>query len=96
MKTSIDLPDDLYRRLKAKSALQGRPVRDVAIELFARWVGASGTSTPVSDAAPEVAIPAEGRNAASESTWLARWEALGDQLQRASTGYVAQLNDDRR
>lgn len=38
MKATIDIPDDLYRKVKAKSALEGRPVRDVAISLFSRWV----------------------------------------------------------
>jgi hypothetical protein len=39
MKATIDIPDDLYRQVKARSALEGRPVRDVAIELFRRWLG---------------------------------------------------------
>lgn len=39
MKATIDVPDDLYRLVKAKSALEGRPVRDVAIELFRSYVG---------------------------------------------------------
>ena len=34
----MDIPDDLYRQVKAKSALEGRPVREVAIELFHHWV----------------------------------------------------------
>ncbi len=38
MKATIDIPDDLYRKVKAKSALEGRPVRTVAVELFSRWV----------------------------------------------------------
>lgn len=38
MKTSIDLPDELYRRVKARSALEGRAVREVATELLAQWV----------------------------------------------------------
>ncbi len=41
MKATIDIPDDLYRRVKAKSALEGRPVRDVAITLFQGWVAES-------------------------------------------------------
>jgi hypothetical protein len=41
MKATIDIPDELYRRVKAKSALQGRPIRDVAIELFDDWVNES-------------------------------------------------------
>lgn len=38
MKATIDVPDDLYRRLKAKSALEGRPVREVAVNLFRSYV----------------------------------------------------------
>lgn len=38
MKATIDIPDDLYRQLKAKSSLEGRPVRRVAIELFEHWI----------------------------------------------------------
>jgi hypothetical protein len=39
MKATIDIPDDLYRRVKARSAMLGRPVREVTIELFRRWLG---------------------------------------------------------
>lgn len=39
MKATIDIPDDLYRRVKARSALLGRPVREVTIELYRRWLG---------------------------------------------------------
>ena len=38
MKATIDVPDDLYRRVKAKSALEGRAVRQVTIELYRRWL----------------------------------------------------------
>jgi hypothetical protein len=38
MKATIDFPDDLYRRVKAKSALEGRSVRAVALDLFSRWL----------------------------------------------------------
>ena len=38
MKTTIDIPDDLYRKVKAKSALEGRAVREVTIELYREWV----------------------------------------------------------
>ncbi|MDX2192774.1 MAG: M14 family metallopeptidase [Gemmatimonadales bacterium] len=37
MRTSIELPDDLHRRVRAKSALDGRAVREVAAGLLARW-----------------------------------------------------------
>jgi len=38
MKATLDIPDDLYRRVKARSAMEGRPVRAVAIELFQTWL----------------------------------------------------------
>ena len=34
MKATLDLPDELYRRVKARSAMEGRPVRAVAMQLF--------------------------------------------------------------
>jgi len=39
MKATVEVPDELYRKVKAKSALQGRRVREVAVELFRGWVG---------------------------------------------------------
>jgi hypothetical protein len=44
MKVTIDVPDDLYRRVKAKTALQGRAVREVTIELFRNWLEESETN----------------------------------------------------
>jgi hypothetical protein len=38
MKATIEIPDELYRKVKAKSALQGHTVRAVTIELFERWL----------------------------------------------------------
>jgi hypothetical protein len=34
MKTTIEIPDDLYRQVEEKSALEGRAVREVTEELF--------------------------------------------------------------
>ena len=51
MKATFDIPDDLYRSVKARSALEGRPLRAVAIELFQNWLrGSSETSPPAPDA----------------------------------------------
>ncbi|MGH7900076.1 MAG: hypothetical protein ACREQQ_19130 [Candidatus Binatia bacterium] len=44
MKATIDVPDEVYRRVKAKSALEGRPVRDVAVELFRNWIAETRTA----------------------------------------------------
>lgn len=38
MKVTLEIPDELYRRVKAKSALEGRPVREVAVELLRGYV----------------------------------------------------------
>jgi len=46
MKTTIDIPDELYRQIKAKSALEGRAVREVTIELYRKWLSASHLPAP--------------------------------------------------
>jgi len=38
MKVTLDIPDELYRRVKARSAMEGRPVRSVSVELFESWL----------------------------------------------------------
>ena len=38
MKATLDIPDDLYRRVKARSAMEGRPLRSVAVQLFKNWL----------------------------------------------------------
>jgi hypothetical protein len=64
MKATIEIPDDLYRRVKAKSALEGRPIRAVTIELFQRWLD---------EDARFVNQPAER----SAEEWLENWLRLG-------------------
>jgi hypothetical protein len=63
MKATLEIPDDLYRKVKAKSALEGRPLRSVAIELFQKWLHneASEASNPT------ITNPAE----LAEFPWLA-------------------------
>ena len=38
MKATLEIPDELYRRVKARSAMEGRPVRAVAVDLFQKWL----------------------------------------------------------
>ena len=67
MKATIDIPDDLYRRVKAKTALKGRAVRDVTIELFRNWVQEPRTDLHAAGESPaswvdqllEHAVPAD-------------------------------------
>jgi len=64
MKATIDVPDELYRRVKAQSALMGRAVREVTIELYQRWLGELPATPP-----PH-----------SPEQWLDEWLLLGDSL----------------
>ncbi len=38
MKATIDVPEELYRQVKARSALEGRAVREITSELFRMYV----------------------------------------------------------
>lgn len=38
MKTTLEIPDALYRRVKSKSSLDGRPVRSVTQRLYELWL----------------------------------------------------------
>ena len=45
MKATIDIPDAMYRQVKAHAALQGRAVREVTIELYQRWLAEIGATS---------------------------------------------------
>jgi len=80
MKTTIDLPDDLYRRVKARSALEGRTVREVTIELYRGWLEGSGperAQDPVGWVDEWIALGREILPDAAESAPL-RTELEGD------------------
>ena len=38
MKATFQIPDELYREVKAQTAREGRTVREVTIGLFERWL----------------------------------------------------------
>lgn len=75
MKATIDVPDTLYRQIKARSALGGRSVRDVTIELYRRWLA----ETPAPDQMPDGDTPTD-----AAETWLASWKALGSDISTTS------------
>jgi hypothetical protein len=68
MKATIDIPDTLYRKVKAKSALLGKPVREVTVELYQHWLGEDDEPQPD----------------ASLQTWLHTWLAKADEAMRAA------------
>jgi hypothetical protein len=63
MKATLEIPDELYRMVKARSALEGRSLRSVAIELFQEWLQRHSDSSPPHADVP----PSELR----EFPWLA-------------------------
>lgn len=95
MKTSIDLPDDLYRRIKSKSALEGRAVREVATALFTAWVE---DRIPAGESSSPVKTASDGDDRAG--AWLDDWKALSTRISaRTRDGgpsLVEQLRTDRR
>jgi predicted lipoprotein len=46
MKTTIEMPDELFRRAKAVAALQGLSMKDWLTNLLRREVGAGTTALP--------------------------------------------------
>ena len=38
MKTTLDVPDDLYRAVKSRSAMQGLTIRSVTLMLYGDWL----------------------------------------------------------
>jgi len=56
MKATMDIPDELYRKVKARSALRGETVRSVAVQLFSDWLDEREPSSPA--IVRESALPA--------------------------------------
>lgn len=46
MKATFQIPDELYREVKAETAREGRTVRDVAISLFQQWLSQKKQASP--------------------------------------------------
>lgn len=82
MKVTIEIPEPLYRKVKAKSALLGHSVREVTTDLYQQWLG---------DAHPA------DENASPEA-WLESWLADAEAAARsAPAGPSARqiLDEDR-
>jgi hypothetical protein len=82
VKATIDIPSELYRQVKARSALEGRTVREVTTELYRSWLATS----------PSASVPP------SAEQWLESWLTLADTLVDAQgSGATARalLNEGR-
>jgi hypothetical protein len=71
MKATIDVPDALYRRVKARAALEGRSVREVSIALFEVWLAEAQTGLGGVD---------DAERPAAAAAWSRRWNALGARI----------------
>ncbi len=86
MKATVDIPDQLYRRVKARAALEGRAVRDVTIELYEHWLGDRPSDSPA-------------EREAAAAAWIARWQELGERVEASAKDPRTTLRillDDRR
>jgi len=63
MRTTLEIPDELYRSLKARAALRGVPVREIVTQLIdigLRSVPSAASTGHRRHAPPPVAIPPGG------------------------------------
>ena len=60
MRTSLDIPDPLFRHLKAKAALEGSSLRDLVLKLVQRGLNSSNTpsAVPTASALPSIRLGA--------------------------------------
>ena len=47
MRTTVDIPDQLYRKLKSKAAMEGSTVKQIIVGLVSRELQASQSGTRV-------------------------------------------------
>ena len=103
MKATIDIPDDLFRRVEEKSALQGLPVDAVVAELLRR--GLDDGPTEIQGAARASNLPAPTGQTRRQRAkqlptpeWLKNWfRAADDAFKDAPPGPTAReiLERDR-
>jgi hypothetical protein len=74
MKATINVPDGLYREVKARSALEGRSVRDVTVLLFERWLAES----------PSAVARTGAQRSKAADTWVRTWTSIGGRISESA------------
>ncbi|MEI8243884.1 MAG: hypothetical protein WCI17_11495 [bacterium] len=78
MRTTVDIPDALYRQVKARSSQEGLAVREVTVALYLQWIEGR------THLAHEAASPAGTGHTEEVDSWLLRMRKLGDGIRRGS------------
>ncbi len=80
MRTSLDIPDPLFRHLKARAALEGSTLRDLVLSLVQRGLSnpAQPIATPASAELPSVRLGAPMALAADQLSNAALSELLNE------------------
>jgi hypothetical protein len=60
MRTTLDLPDPIYRQLKARAALQGRSVKDLMHDLLRRALAEAESAPSAAGRSPPPTVSAGG------------------------------------
>jgi hypothetical protein len=82
MKATIDIPDDLYRRVAAESARQGRPVDAVVADLIQRSLDdAYDARLSQEHAHDQSGTPTKTRRQLAQE-WLDEWLRMGEEAHR--------------
>lgn len=66
MRTTFDLPDALFKHLKARAALEGSSLRDLVVRLVERGLQAPDAAQPAPAALPSISLGSPMLLAASE------------------------------
>jgi hypothetical protein len=97
MKTTIEIPDDLFRAVKARAAMEDIRIKDLMARLLTLWLegeasGRDGRSTPAE-------ASERARRQRAMTAWLAEWQTVGQRIEEKSVdprSMQAILDADRR
>lgn len=96
MKTTLDLPDELYAVVKARAALERRSLRSVVMELLEKWMaGGLRLENPVDQRNPRTSSQDTDKGDATPGETLPR-EKEGQEIPDTVRLYREQLRSEWR
>ncbi len=57
MKTTLDIPDTIYRQFKTRAAMNGETMRNATLNFIIRYISDPATQTPQQSLAPTSELP---------------------------------------